>query len=66
MVTLLDINGAWWDIVFSDDDAAQFGAGWYATRETYQGPIRPCLASTYKTEHYATRRELLRAVRAVR
>ena len=66
MVTLLEINGAWWDIVFSRDDAAQFGAGWYATRETYQGPIRPPLASTYKTELYATRRELLQAVRAVR
>ena len=66
MVTLLEINSAWWDIVFSDDDAEQFGAGWYATRETYQGPTRPRLASTYKTEHYATRRELLRAVRAVR
>ena len=66
MVTLLEINGTWWDIVFSDDDAAQCGAGWYATRETYQGHIRPRLASTYTTELYATRRELLQAVRAVR
>ena len=54
MVTLLEINGTWWDIVFSRDDAAQSGAGWYATRDTYM------------TELYATRRELLKAVRAVR
>ena len=54
MVTLLEINGTWWDIVFSHDDAAQFGAGWYATRDTYM------------TARYATRRELLQAVRAVR
>ena len=66
MVTLLEINGAIWDIVFmepSDDDAEQSGAGWYATRwEARDGRT----FDTYTTEHYATRRELLRAVRAVR
>ena len=63
MVTLLEKNGAIWDIVFSGDDAAKFGAGWYATRwEARDGRT----FDTYKTFHYATRRELLRAVRAVR
>jgi hypothetical protein len=64
MVTLLEINGAWWDIVFSDDDAARCGAGWYATRWATSTTWRT--VDTYTTEHYATRRELLLAVRAVR